>query len=171
MRQIEVSVEVCPLECCADEFCYLWETIGPLFAEHDIRILEYIEDDYSIDMTISGDIDGMNHSFTDCSIDISSEFLYIEIQEKPQILIRYTIDDEDEMYWIVMKKDDALLGLKKGKQSQETIAGPYFDQVKALDAMAKLSRLTKNSWFTVVKSKEKPERTELSFEVAEEEKL
>jgi hypothetical protein len=161
MRQAEIVL--CQLhESC--EFVFIWDYVLPIFESHNITVEDYVEDNFSISVTISGDIDNMNLAF---GADVTDQSLIVEINENPHIEIRYNIE-EDEMYWIVMKKDDALLGLKKGKQSQETISGPYFDHSKALDAMAKLSKLTENSWFAVVKSDEKPKRTETTYEFHED---
>lgn len=161
MREVEISL--CQLhESC--EFVFIWDCVLPIFERHSITIEDFVEEDFSIVAVISGDIDSMNLAF---GAEITDQSLILEINENPHIDIRYNIEEE-EMYWIVMKKDDALLGLKKGKQSQETISGPYFDHSKALDAMAKLSKLTENSWFAVVKSDEKPKRTESTYEFDED---
>ena len=68
------------------------------------------------------------------------------------------------MYWIVEKRDDAIMGYVNGVQTQETMAGPFDSYEYALHIKSNEYRRAGAYYYTIVESSEKPERKSNMYE-------
>jgi len=66
-------------------------------------------------------------------------------------------------YWIVEKRDDAIMGFVNGVQSQDTMDGP-FDTWEAAQEEKAVYRSNGSYYYTVVESNERPEAKSGAYE-------
>jgi len=70
------------------------------------------------------------------------------------------------MYWVICKRDDAVLGCVSGIQSQATVDGPFKDEDKAYEVKSNCRRHG-SYYYTVIESDNKPKDTEKEYEFAD----
>ena len=68
------------------------------------------------------------------------------------------------MYWIVEKRDDAIMGYVNGIQTQTTMAGPFTDYEYALRIKSNEYRRAGAYYYTIVESDTKPRDTRSQYE-------
>ena len=62
------------------------------------------------------------------------------------------------MFWVVEKRDDAIMGLVSGSKSERVVEGPLSDYDEAYELKARYSLYgSTNFWYTIVESDTKPE--------------
>jgi len=78
---------------------------------------------------------------------------------------------ERDMYWIVEKRDDAIMGFVNGTQSQQAVDGPFDSYEEALEVKSRGYRRTGSYYYTVVESsvEPKPRTNEYEFVDADRE--
>ena len=62
------------------------------------------------------------------------------------------------MFWVVEKRDDAILGLTSGAKTERVVDGPFVGEEEAYEIKTRHSLYSStNFWYTVVESDDKPE--------------
>ena len=67
-------------------------------------------------------------------------------------------------FWIVEKRDDAIMGFVSGVQSQDTMAGPFDTYEQALEVKDAEYRRAGAYYYTIIESDSKPESTKNAYE-------
>jgi hypothetical protein len=71
---------------------------------------------------------------------------------------------EHDMYWIVEKRDDAIMGFVNGVQSQQTVAGPFDSYDKALEVKTQGYQRFGSRYYTVVENSSEPKSRTNEYE-------
>lgn len=72
----------------------------------------------------------------------------------------------DVVFYLIEKRDDAILGITRGTQSQRVLRGPFETEE---EAMALKPRPYSSTYFIVVESDERPREYEREYEFADAE--
>jgi len=67
-------------------------------------------------------------------------------------------------YWIVEKRDDAIMGFVNGVQSQQAVAGPFGSYEEALEVKSQGYRRAGSYYYTVVESSSEPKARTNEYE-------
>jgi hypothetical protein len=67
-------------------------------------------------------------------------------------------------YWIVEKRDDAIMGFVNGVQQQTPMAGPFDTYDQALDVKSAEYRSSGAYYYTIIESHSRPEATKNTYE-------
>ena len=70
-------------------------------------------------------------------------------------------------FWIVEKRDDAIMGFVNGVQAQDTMAGPFDTYEEALDTKSAEYHRGGAYYYTIIESDSRPESTKNVYEFAE----
>ena len=67
-------------------------------------------------------------------------------------------------FWIVEKRDDAIMGIVNGVQAQYPMAGPFDTYEQALDIKSSEYRSSGVYYYTIIESYNRPEATKNVYE-------
>lgn len=67
------------------------------------------------------------------------------------------------MFWVLEKRDDAILGYKSGVQSQRVIGGPYKNYEDAIEDKSRQIRYS-STYYTIKDSDSKPKEYEKEYD-------
>ena len=67
-------------------------------------------------------------------------------------------------YWIVEKRDDAIMGFVSGVQSQDTMDGPFETWEEAQEEKAADYRSFGAYYYTIIESNDRPESDKRAYE-------
>jgi len=67
-------------------------------------------------------------------------------------------------FWIVEKRDDAIMGFVSGVQSQDTMAGPFETYEQALEIKSVEYHRSGAYYYTIIESNDRPESDKRAYE-------
>jgi hypothetical protein len=67
-------------------------------------------------------------------------------------------------YWIVEKRDDAIMGFVNGIQSQDTMAGPFDSWEAAQEVKVMEYQRSGSYYYTIIESNDRPEPKKNAYE-------
>ncbi len=67
-------------------------------------------------------------------------------------------------YWIIEKRDDAIMGFVSGVQSQDTMAGPFETFEQAQEVKSVEYHRSGSYYYTIIESDSRPESDKRAYE-------